>query len=206
MDIEEILGKAKLPESSVPLCLAGDLQGRWEELAHQLETASTKALSLGEPAEAKTIAAQMEELREQMTGSEVTFRLRALTAKHWRPLYSAMPTEGDTPELKESFDERFHAWVCRLVAAVYIDPVMTPEKANQLSEEISSGQWKELTDAAWNINTERRNVPFSSAASAWTQSSERNSKRQEPGESPTADGSAGKSGKRPSTSMTTKAA
>lgn len=203
-DILEILGKAKLPESSVTLCLAADLQGRWEELDEQLGAASAEVLSLGEVSPARKIALQMNELRAQMEASQETFRLRALSAKAWRKILDQQPEEGTTDELKASYDDRFHAWVCKVVAVSCYDPGMSIEQADELSQYVSGGQWKQLTDAAWELNGGRRNVPFSSAASALTRSYEQNSKRQEPGESPTADGSASSRAKKPATSTTSK--
>lgn len=195
MDIDEILGKARLPESSVPLCLAGDLQSRWEELDHQLGTASAKAMSLGEIAPAKVIAEQMQALRDEMAASEVIFRLRALDARTWAKFRAEMPEEGKTDEEKASYDDRFHRWACKALVITCFDPAMTVEKADQLSQRLSEGQWQQLTNAVWELNAGRRNIPFSSAASVLTQPSEPSSPRPEPGVSPTADGSAPSNGK-----------
>lgn len=200
MDIDEILGKAKLPETSVTLCLAADLQAQWDELDHQLSTASNVTLSLGEISEAKTIAAQMEALRAQMAESEVVFRLRALDAKAWSKMRGEAPKEGESADEKASYDSRFHAWVCKILAASCVEPAITATQADQLSDKLSEGQWLQLSDAAYDLNAGRRNVPFSAAASALTRSYEQNSKRQEPGGSPTADGSAASRDKKRSTS------
>lgn len=205
MDIGEILDRAKLPEKPITLCLDGELVGRFEELEHQLRTASNQALSLGEPSQASRIAREMEELRTQMTAGEVTFRMRALPgAKPWRDLLSAQPEEGTTEEKKATFDERYHGWVCHLIASSCYEPAMTAEQADQLAQRLSGGQWKSLLDAAWAVNAERRNVPFSNLASVLTASSELNSKPQKPGASRTAGGSA-KSRRKPPRTNTTKA-
>lgn len=206
MQIDEILAVAELPEDTVTLCLRGALVGRWEELEHKLSGASTVALSLGEPAEASSIARDMEALRAEMGLHEVPFRLRALPALGWRKLYSRLPEPGDTDDLKASYDDRFHAWVCGVVAACCYDPAMTAEQADQLSERLSGQQWRQLSDAALNLNVERVDIPFSAAASALTRISELSLRRQEPGQSPTASGSGPKRAKPRRTSTTSKAA
>lgn len=205
LNIEDILGKAKPPERSVPLCLAGDLAGQYDELEHQLRDASTVALSLGEPAEATKIARQMAALREQMVAAQVVFRLRALGDKPWRALRDAAPDEAKTEEEQATYDDRYHDWVCKLVAATVYDPVMNPEQADLLASAVGGGQWKQLADTAWELNAARRDIPFSAAASALIQYSDLKSKPPGPGASRTAGGSARKPSRSRNTSTTAKA-
>jgi len=206
MQIDEILAVAELPEDTVTLCLRGALVGQWEELEHRLSGASNQALSLGQPAEATQIAREMEALRAEMTRHEVAFHLRALAAVAWRKFYATLPEPGETDEAKATYDDRFHAWVCELVAKCCYDPAMTAEQADQLSQKLSGQQWRQLSDAAWNLNVERVDVPFSAAASAMTRVSELSLRRQEPGASPTASSSARKPTRPRRTNTTTKAA
>lgn len=206
MQIEDILAVAELPEDTVTLCLRGALVGKWEELEHKLASASNEALSLGQPAQATQIAREMQSLRAEMAQHEVPFRLRALPAVRWRKYYATLPEPGDTEELKASYDDRFHTWVCGLVSACCYEPAMSAEQADQLSGKLSGQQWRQLTDAAFNLNVERVDVPFSAAASAMTRVSELSSRRPEPGESRTANGSAPKRTRSPRTSTTSKAA
>jgi len=205
MDINEILAKAELAERTEYLCLRGSLVGRFEELAHRLQTASTKPQSLGEPAEATVIAREMETLRAEMQSHEVPFKLRALSPKAWRDFFALMPQIKPDGSDADTYDERFHAWVCQLVAVVCYEPEMTAEQASALSEKLSPPQWKQLTGAAWDLNAERQNIPFSAAASAMTLSSEQSSRRPEPGESPTPASSARSGQKSPRTSTTKRA-
>lgn len=202
LSIEEILANAELPEGAVTLCLRGSLVGRFEELQHRLQGASTKALSLGEPAEATSIARDMEDLRAQMQPYEVTFRLRALPPFAWEKFHGRLPEPGKTEADQATYDERFHAWVCELVSLVVYEPAMTAEQADELSQKLSGNQWKSLSDKAFVLNANRVDIPFSAAASELTRISGLELRRQEPGESPIA-GSSAKSPAKPRRTNTT---
>lgn len=161
---EDILAQARLPETSVSLCLRGDLDAQWRELTRKLEGASRTAASLGERSEASTIAEQILALEAEMSASTVAFTLRADTAKDWSDFQATRPTKKDDQD--ETFTARWFDWVCRMVSRAAVDPVMSPEQVGQLCDRISGAQWDELSDAAWNLNSRSATVPFSYAASA----------------------------------------
>jgi hypothetical protein len=170
--IADILAQARLPETTVRLCLRGDLQARWQELERQLGDADRRKPSLAEPSPAQAIAEQMEQIREDMQASTTVVTLRAVKARAWSDLLLKRPgpKEDDTSD-----DEHLAAhfgWVCELLAECAVDPEMTAEQAAELCDALSGRQWDELTTAVWTLNSSGVEVPFSAAASALIQPQE----------------------------------
>lgn len=200
LTIEEMLAAAELPEDSVQLCLRGSLVREYEELEVELRTASTVATSLGERAPASRLAERLEALRDEMLRYAVTIRMRALPPKPWRDYVATQPQVETADDPKgETFDERFHAWVCQMVSLVCFEPTMTAEQANALHLKLSNAQWRNVTNTAWALNDERQNVPFSAAASAMIANSEQSLRRPAHGVSRTRGGSAKSTAKSPRT-------
>lgn len=204
LNIDDVLAQASLPTATVPLCLAGGLVGEFEALEHDLRNASTKAESLGGPAPATAIARQMEDLRETMKAAEVAFKLTALPPPRWKKeIMAVQPPDPTNDEERAAFDDLWHAWICFMVSMIVTEPAMTPEQADELCQKLSSSQWTLLTNSVWELNAQRRNVPFSALASALTHSSETSSTRPERGASRTRSSSAKSPGRSPRTPTTT---
>nr|BFD90715.1 hypothetical protein KitaXyl93_20750 [Kitasatospora sp. Xyl93] len=160
MDIEDVIKGSSLRETTVPLCLAGQLQGEYEALERQLtDPAALVGDSLaGSPRTA--VASRMEELRAEMAEHLVEFRFRALPHEAWSDLLAAHPGgEG------RAFDPATFGPAA--VAACAVEPAMTVEQYQRLAEKLSFGQQEALLDAVWELNTQVvRAVPFSLLASA----------------------------------------
>ncbi|MGW4803006.1 hypothetical protein [Kitasatospora sp. NPDC004272] len=160
-DIKAIIKGARRREKTVPLCLAGDLVGEYEELERQLsDVAALVGDSLaGSPR--VSIAERMEELRAQMAEHLVLFRFRALDPRSWSDLLADHP--GTAPE--DVFD--LETFGPAAIAACAIDPAMSVAEFGELAEQLSTGQQRELMEAVWEINTTAvQKVPFSLLASA----------------------------------------
>lgn len=163
---DDILSKAALPERAVTLCLREDLVAEYERLDEQLRTASRTAASLAEPAQATTIARRMDELRTEMLDSSVTFQLRAWPATRFARLRDQLDSmKKGKDETDEAFADRWHIAVCDLVSKMLVEPSATPEQIATLADRLSAAQWRDLSDAAWNINAKGQPIPFSAAAS-----------------------------------------
>lgn len=159
--IADIIASAKPRESTVTLCLAGDLAGRIGELERQLgELSDWQATSMAEQDPRIAVAEEIAALQEQMRGSEVGFRFRALGAKAWSDLLAAHP--GKTPSELFNAETFFEA----MVPACCVEPEMTVEEYGQLREVLNEAQRRELENAAWAVNDEATAVPFSLPASA----------------------------------------
>jgi hypothetical protein len=164
-DITDILKRAKARETTVTVCLAGDLAAEAERLEAELAAATQEAwgapsLAAATPGPSQAIAKRIEAVRKKMAASEVVITLRALGYRAWSDLVAAHPSPKDD----QAFDpETFSP---ALVAACAVDPAMTPEQASQLFEVLNQGQVKAVIDAAFEVNSEPTAVPFSVAASA----------------------------------------
>jgi hypothetical protein len=165
MNIDEIISSARRPESTVQLCLRGDLQAVWENLDREFDQADREltddVLAGGSPAASAKIAQQMEEVRREMQASMVTFTLRAVGRIEWQGLVSQNPPregvdDGDVNE--ESF-------VTGMIAACCVEPKMTLEQAAKFRDSVTDGQWQELANCAWALNKNMMTVPFSLSAS-----------------------------------------
>ncbi|MFD5081857.1 hypothetical protein ACFWOG_04345 [Kitasatospora sp. NPDC058406] len=159
-DIESIIANATLRETTVPLCMAGHLQGEYEDLERQLTAAATFVGDSLAGSPTTTIAVRMEELRAEMAEHLVEYRFRALVPQAWSDLLAAHP--GDAGRL---FDP--DTFGPAAVAACAVAPVMTVEQYQRLDKKLTAGQQEALFDAVWKLNTSVvQAVPFSLLASA----------------------------------------
>jgi hypothetical protein len=203
MDILSILEEVEAPESSVTLCLKGSLVAEYERLDEQLQAAGSP-VSLAGDASAAAIEAAMDDLRQQMLAAGVAFRFRALPPRQFSDYRATSPVKKDGQPDAE-YADAYHLWVCGLVALCAVDPQMTPEQADQLSQKLSDAQWNRLVNSAWMVNANKQNIPFSDAAFANSLISGAKSRRQEQPEPVEAGSLAGSPSSEPSTSETTPA-
>lgn len=202
---DEILARVSLPRDSVSLCLDGAAMARIRELERQLQGAAVMPTSLAERSPASVIAEQIEQLREEMRGTEVEFELQAIPARDWTPIYAALPDRGKD-ESAETFSTRWFAWMAEMVSRTVVEPVMTVEQVGQLVDRLPAASWSLLSEAAWSLNTGKVAVPFSAAGYATTSASAETSKQPPESAVPTAGGAAASHPKRRRTSTTKPAA
>jgi hypothetical protein len=182
-DIESIIDEAEPAQTAVTICVKGNLRAEYERLEVQLADVGNAVTSLaGGPG--TEIAARMNELREQMKTYERTFVLRAVTPRRaWRNLLAKRPVK--TPDMDdEAYLDLYHPWVCAVVAASALDPPMKPEQVERLADKLSDGDWQKLANAAWRVNDDSSEIPFSVAASVLSRSSGVKSKQPEPSDNP----------------------
>ena len=168
----DVKKNAKLPEKTVPLCLAGDLQAEFEELERQLQIERTRPdkqgatmASTGRSRAETELAQQIEALRERMQAATTVFRLRALPKKRWSDMIAQ---HKPRPEDKEAgLDHNGQTLPVAVVAACCIDPQMSIPEVEELVDEIlTQGQWDDLYLTAFMLNRRNVDVPFSASASA----------------------------------------
>lgn len=160
-----ILG-AKLPEKSQTVYGRADLVAEFEALDQQLHALNAAEVDedaderlSGDPAAA--LARRMESLRQQMQGSALTFRFRALLKDEADAIRKAAPKDSDG-------DPQGDYVAAHWIAAACISPAgLTPEKAEAIRQRIGEGQYAALWHAAWSVaNDQAVSIPFSLAASA----------------------------------------
>lgn len=166
--LQEILAGAKRPEKTVRLCLRGDLNAEFEALEGRLNEIRSKDRGEGRlnpSTEARDIARDMEQLKDEMAASTVPFVLRALPRREFQKLFAAHPPEkgNDTHKQLGYNPETFYE---ALVKASVVDPELDEDTWVRLSEEVwTSAQWAALVAAASALNMNEVSVPFSAAAS-----------------------------------------
>src|SRR4051812_48838431 len=141
MDIEQIISSARRPETTVPLCLRGDLQAVWEQLDRDFDVAdksiTEEVTAGGSPIQAVKIAEQMEAVRQEMLDSTISFVLRGMSRGQWKKVVEDHPpVEGVDDESAEVNEESF---VTAMISTCTIDPVMTFDQAARLRDELTDG-------------------------------------------------------------------
>ena len=181
--IADILATAKPRETTVRLCLRGDLAAEFEALDAELtDKTVTGTWAADEPrVEAEALAARIDALRAEMEVDTVVFRFRSLPRLQWEALIDAHPGRAGR---EEPFN--LSTFPLALIAACAVDPAMTDAEASDLLDVLNEGQRDALFGACYTVNQEAVAVPFSVSASAVSRWREQNSKPLEPGVSPEA--------------------
>lgn len=165
----DVLAKARPAERTIRLCLRGDLVARFEELERDLAKAQSSTGDSLAGSGAAPIAKAMEELREQMEDSTVTFTMRALPRPAYRAFIAAHPPrkgpDGKVlPEDEDGIDNSTFAF--DLTRRCLVDPEMNDEEYAHLVDDIlSDWQFEQLWVAALAVCRGDVDVPFSFAAS-----------------------------------------
>jgi hypothetical protein len=171
-NFKAMLGTAKLPERTVPICLRGDLVAEHEELERQLKEANRRAADSLAGNGAGDLVDRIEALQEEMLAATVTFRVRALPKPAWRALLAAHPPRHDVDDKPNPDDaavgvnmETFWDAIAR---ACLIEPLVDDESWALMAGpdgKLTDRQIGQLADAAWAVNRGDVSVPFSDAVS-----------------------------------------
>jgi hypothetical protein len=201
-ELDALLAAAKLPETTVRVCLRGDLIAEWEELDRQLTELRNRATATlaGDPAEA-VLAGRIRDLEAEMEGSTISVRLRAMERRPFRRLAEEHPARKDhqgDQALGYNQDTYFDA----LIAACLVEPDLDADRLAVFLDKLTDRQFSSLADAAWALNRRDISVPFSHTASRITQTSDGTSRPQSASGSATSGSLAGSRGKSRSTSTT----
>jgi len=164
--VKTLLAGLRRAERTVPLCMAGDLLARLQDLQRQLDEATQERkanASLASGSRTREIADEIEAVRVEMAAHTIVFRLRALRGAAFRDLQLAHPPREDVArDVRAGFNELTFADA--LIRACVVDPVLDAEDWAQL-DELSDAQWQVLAGAAYAVNAADVDIPFS--RSAW---------------------------------------
>lgn len=188
-DFKAIIRGAKLPETTVPVCLHADLVAEFERAERELTDARRAPSDSLAGSGMQEIAQRIENLRGEMADHTIEFRLRAMSRPRWKALLVRHPPRKD-PE-SGAVDERdknvlvnMSTYFVALVRESVVEPALDDEDwrillgddederarreaAGELVEDgkLTDRQFDELSNAAWGLNREEVDVPFSPAAS-----------------------------------------
>lgn len=162
LGIDDILALAKPREAEVRLCVAGDLAATADRLAADLEALGSRfePSSLAESDPRAALQAELDAVHEKMRQSEVVFRFRALGKLAYSNLLAEHPAR---PAEDEAWNNLTYPQA--LVTACCIEPAMTAEQYDALSEVLNQNQRNKLFNAAWAAQVGETRVPISRAAS-----------------------------------------
>lgn len=168
MDIEQLdnlLSSARLPESTVTVCLRGDLQAEWERLNAKLaELRSAPGRKMTDNAEASDVATRIREIEGQMKEATLELTLRALPRRDWlRLLRDHPPRKGD--EADKALGLNTETFFDELIPRSIVNPTLNEDQVSRLMDALSSAQYDKLLETAWNLNRRDVDVPFSPLAS-----------------------------------------
>jgi hypothetical protein len=172
-DFKAMLASAKLPEKTVDICLRGDLVAEHEAAERELEQAEKLAdvlNSLDGGGNIGDLVDRIEALEAEMREHTYTFRMRALPKPQWRALLAAHPPrkgeDGEPLEQDKYVGVNQETFWDALIRACVVDPEMDEGDWQQLlGEKLNDSQYTDLTGAAWGVNRNDVDIPFSRAAS-----------------------------------------
>lgn len=161
LNIDDLIGRVKMPVRSVRICLDGDLQAEHDQLTEQLELVRRENPSkMGYTSEGKRIAERIGEIEEAMRASEQAFKFKGLNKNALNVLYKRFPPAKDK---NQTWDIESGAFA--LLAAAAVEPEMSEDQAKNLIEALSYGQVDKLVGCAWVAATGSNSVPLSLRAS-----------------------------------------
>jgi hypothetical protein len=159
VSFDDVMALAKPREMEVTLCLAGDLAADADRAVAALDVLDRRRPGVVDSTERSQLVKELEEIRELMQSSEVTFRFRALPAKEYSDMIAAHPSpvpgvKVDATSLQPD-----------LIARCCIEPAMTRGQVDQLLDRLNEQQRDELFGGAWHANNAAVAIPSSRAAS-----------------------------------------
>jgi hypothetical protein len=167
-DLAGWLDEAKPAETSVQVCLRGDLLADFTRLEEQLaeldRPGNETAASLAGDGRAR-LAEEIEAVRQQMLAASREFKLRALPRRRWTALVAEhAPREGN--EVDAARGVNISTFLAAIIRECTYDPALTAAQWDRLLDDVfNDAQFDELANAAWTVNRRTVDVPFSRAAS-----------------------------------------
>ncbi|MBB3666396.1 MULTISPECIES: hypothetical protein [Prauserella salsuginis group] len=207
MDIEEVrqrMRQAQRAETSVPICLRGDLVAEWEDLNRQLQERQKQPRDSLDDDGGMHLAERMQALSDEMRDATVTLRFRAMPRRDWfAKLAKHPPRDGN--QFDKALGLNQDAFFEDVIPRCLVEPELDAAELAELLDVLSGAQYQAITNAVWGINGSEVSVPFSPIASRMTASSDATSRQQPEQASPSAGGTGGNRKKSRSTSTTKKA-
>lgn len=155
MDIHALIADAKPPARTVELCLRGDLVADLEQATRDLALAREHDDADGVATATERAAAA----RRAMAGAVLVVRFEAIPRREWLALLGEHP-----PRERDATDNRVGFNTETLYEAIirrsWASPELTPADMDALLDAVNDGQFNELADAAFSVNTRGAVVPF----------------------------------------------
>lgn len=171
--VDDLISRAKPREVTVPICLAGDLNARHEELTRKLQAGRDETWipdSLSSPNPQLEVAEQVTTLEREMAEQVHVFRFRALPPAKFNALKRSHPARDDAVPPERLFN--LDTFPAALIAATCVDPEFpSVDKVGELFDRLGQGSFDAAFSGAWEANTGESSVPKSALASVTIRSS-----------------------------------
>lgn len=168
--IKDKLKAARRAERVVPICLRGDLAAAFTEARRQFDQLPEEDDSLAAGGKRRELRERMEQIRSEMAGSTVDFKLRAVPRARWSEMVVKFPPrDGVLRDQRMGVNE--DEFVAALIREGLVEPELDEDDWVSLDETLSHSQYVELGNAAWELNQETVSVPFLPPASPSRKSS-----------------------------------
>jgi hypothetical protein len=157
IDLDGLIGAARLPERTYQLCLRGDLQAAYEQAQRDAAAVGAKDSLAATEASAAVVLAG---LREQMREATVTLTMRALPRRQWQELlhqHPARPDDHFDMLAQYNRDTFFPA----AIKACIVDPSMSDGQWEQMQHVITDGQFGALHEIVVALNMRPVSIPLS---------------------------------------------
>lgn len=164
--LKDLLKKASLPERAVSIVLDRALVAEFQRLEDALSDARQRRAGDERLAsDAKSLAEQIEALREKMQASTVTFTLRGMKAADWRALKAKHPIGDDPTPVDQHLGADTNGLFNEAVRSSIVSPDLDDDDWTGLVDVLTEGEWDKFTNAVYALNEEGTGIPFSRAAS-----------------------------------------
>ena len=164
--LKTLLKTASLPERGVSIVMNRQLVADFQVAEDRLHEAQQKRNADARLAsDVKTAAQAVEDLREQMKSSTITFTLRGFRRDEWRALKAKYPMGENPSNSDRLLNADANALFDTAVRASIIAPTdIEDEDWDALIDVLTDGEWQRFVDAVYALNEEGTGVPFSKAS------------------------------------------
>lgn len=154
-DIKALIATAKRPARTVELCLRGDIVADIETAMRDLAIAQ----EFKDETEVDRLAKLIIALKEEMSDSVVQVRLEAMQRDKWLEMLAMHPGRpGEEPDDSLGFNPK--TMYPDMIRSSWATPELEPADLEALLAELNDGQFSELAEAAFAVNTRGAVVPF----------------------------------------------
>lgn len=160
VNVEDLIGRVKVPVRSVTICLDSSLMAEHDELRERLESSARERVRMAQTPEAQQVAERIQAIEAEMREASQTFKFKGLSQNALNVLYKLYPPVKGTG-MTWNIDDG----AADLIARAAVEPEMTKDQSERLCEALAQGQWNKLVTAAWAASTGDGAVPFSARAS-----------------------------------------
>lgn len=175
-DFETLLAGARQQEREVPICLRGDLVADHIAAVREVERLRKNAGDSLAGDGTGELVERIRALEAQMQAHVYPFRVRSLSPRQFRAFKAEHPIRinegGEQHQQDKVFGFNAETGFEPLTRLCLADPVLDDGGFDRLMGKLNEQQFEELAAACWFVNRGGTDVPFWSAASEQTESSD----------------------------------